>query len=156
MSVASVLAVSPVSAPPTRERRADEPLVLAAELIATVPVAVMPATVRLPEMRVLPWTESLLAGVVVPTPSRAFVVSKERRSLPMFQAFRAEVSEVVTAWLKLRKLFPMKMEPVPVWSVPLTRRLFSIVEVPLPPTYRRFAMPRCSEGEVVPTPREPT
>ena len=33
-----------------------------------VPVAVRPATERSPEIRVLPWTESVLEGVVVPMP----------------------------------------------------------------------------------------
>jgi hypothetical protein len=33
-----------------------------------VPVAVRPATERLPEMRPLPWTESVVTGVVVPIP----------------------------------------------------------------------------------------
>ncbi len=35
---------------------------------ATVPVAVRFATPRLPEMPALPWTESLVNGVVVPMP----------------------------------------------------------------------------------------
>src|SRR3989344_6049496 len=134
MSGASVEAVSPESAPPTSERSAVAPLVLATELMATVPVAVMPATVRLHDRSALPCTEGLLAGVVGPTPSLAFVVSKERRSFPMFQAFKAEVSDVVTAWLKVTIELARKMEPVPVWSVPRTRRLFSIVDVPAPQT----------------------
>ena len=35
----------------------------------TVPVAVRPATERSPEIRVSPWTESVLEGVVVPMPT---------------------------------------------------------------------------------------
>ena len=81
MSVASVLAVRPVSAPPTSERRADEPEVRAAELIATVPVAVMPATVRLPETSVFPFTLSVDEGEVEARPRRLFVESQKRFAL---------------------------------------------------------------------------
>lgn len=75
MSVASVLAVSPVSAPPTRERRADEPEVRAAELMATVPVAVIPERVRLPEKRALPFKERADEGEVDERPRRFKVAS---------------------------------------------------------------------------------
>ena len=47
-SVASVEAVRPVSAPPAKLQRADEPLVLASALNEAVPVAVSPAIVRFP------------------------------------------------------------------------------------------------------------
>ena len=58
-------------------------------------------------------------------------------------------------WLKLMKFEPRKMEPEPVWRVPLTLRLFSNVEVPVPPTKSRFATDNCSVGVDVPMPRFP-
>src|SRR3989338_4940182 len=81
MSGASVEAVRAVSAPPTSERRAEEPLVRAAELMATVPVAVMPESVRLPEMRVSPFTLSVDEGEVEAKPRRLFVESQKRFAL---------------------------------------------------------------------------
>jgi len=68
-SGASVPAVSPVSAPPVRVKSGVEPVVLAAELIEIVPVAMSPAMERSPEIRASPWTESGEAGVVVPIPT---------------------------------------------------------------------------------------
>ena len=69
MSGASVPAVNPVSAPPMSEKSAAAPLVRAAEFTATVPVAVMPATVTFPETSASPCTERDFDGEVVPTPT---------------------------------------------------------------------------------------
>ena len=50
-----------------------------------------------------------------------------------------------------------KMEAVPAWRVPLIWRLFSIVEVPDPPTYNLPATPNWEllPGVEVPTPKVP-
>ena len=108
---------------------------------AKVEVAVKCWTVVVPAIKAPPWTERVCEGELVPTPNLPFKVSKVRRLFPMFKALTAEgkvvvaepVKLMVEAWLKLRKEFPRKIEPVPTCKVPLTCKLFSKVEVPVPP-----------------------
>ena len=77
---------------------------VAAEFTAIVPVAVMPDTVRLPERRALPCTESVEAGVVVPTPTLPLAVAKA--------AYPLVVSEVEEAYVAVRRLPDVKVRSV--------------------------------------------
>lgn len=108
--------------------RVERPVILA------VPVAVRLARVRFPEIRALPCREKRLEGVEVPMPTLEFEVSSESKEFPIFQALTADAKEVEAETLKFKKLEPKKMEPEPVCKVPRTLKLFSMVEVPVPPT----------------------
>ena len=108
---------------------------------AKVEVAIKCWTVVEPDIIAPPCTERTCEGEVVPIPILPFKVSKVSKLFPMFKALTAvgkvvvaeEAKLIVEAWLKLRKELPKKMDPVPTCNVPLTWRLFSMVEVPEPP-----------------------
>jgi len=59
---------APVAVRPVPPYEIPRALVRFRVLIRAVPVAVRPATARLPEKRPLPWMESVDAGEVVPMP----------------------------------------------------------------------------------------